>query len=233
MSIVKEIGTKLILPLGRSNASGASPVYPKDSFEGHFIKSLLEELKQSDRSESLFHLEMVGRLSEFLCKKLEKSDRETKEIGLFARLHDIGKVGIPTEILNKKGKLTAEEFDVIKTHTDIGYYLLENLKVSVEGLEIIKYHHEKWNGMGYYGLEGRNIPQSARIVAIADVYDALRMERPYKDALSHGEALEIIQGDSGTHFDPEITEIFSEYEKEISNMYETINIYTKTDKTVA
>lgn len=230
MNRENEIETKLGLPLEQLNASGASPVYPRDSFEGHFIKSLLEGLKKSDRSESLFHLEMVGRLSEFLCEKLGKSSRETSEIGLFARLHDIGKVGIPGEILNKRGRLTAQEFDIIKKHTDIGYYLLESLEVSVEGLEIIKYHHEKWDGTGYYGLEGHNIPQSARIVAIADVYDALRMERPYKSAMSHEEAMEIILGDSGTHFDPEVAEIFSQYEREIDNMYEAINIYSKLDK---
>lgn len=224
------IETELKLPLIQLNVPATPSAYPRESFEGHFIKKLLEGLKQSDSSESLFHLEMVGRLSEFLCEKLGKSPRETSEIGLFARLHDIGKIGIPREILNKRGRLTSQEFDVMKKHTDIGYYLLEGLKVSQEGLEIIKYHHEKWDGTGYYGLEEESIPQSARIVAIADVYDALRMERPYKNAFTHEEALEIILGDRGTHFDPEITDIFSQYEEEIENMYEAINVYTKADK---
>ncbi len=224
------IETQLKLPLIQAGAPIVSPVYPRESFEGRFIKTLLEGLKQSDSSESLFHLEMVGRLSEFLCEKLGKSTRETSEIGLFARLHDIGKIGIPREILNKRGRLTSQEFDVMKKHTDIGYYLLEGLEVSRDGLEIIKYHHEKWDGTGYYGLEGEDIPQSARIVAIADVYDALRMERPYKGAFSHEEALEIILGDRGTHFDPEITDIFSKYEDEIKKMYEAINVYKKIDK---
>jgi len=132
-----------------------------------------------------------------------------------AKLHDIGKVAIPNEILLKPGRLTPEEFDKMKTHAVIGAQMLDDairdlhddsyLRVA---REIVIGHHEKWNGMGYpYGLKGDEIPISARIMAIADVYDALISERPYKRPFSHEKAVEIILGDSGTHFDPVILEI--------------------------
>jgi len=201
-------------------------------YKEHYIKSILKELQEADKSESLLHLEMVGTISEYLFEKLGRSSGEIKEAGLFARLHDIGKIGIPQEILNKKGKLTLNEFQVVKTHTEIGYNLLKNLEVSEMGLNIIRFHHEKWAGNGYYGLRGTEIPEEARVVAVADVYDALRMERPYKKPMSHKEAMDIILKDSGTHFDPELVGIFLENEKEIERFYSIYN-FPKLEKEIA
>ena len=186
-----------------------------------FVKGLLLQLQELDKSESLLHLEMVGKLSACLCRKLGKHEDEVQEIELFAKLHDIGKVGVPGEILNKPGRLTPEEFQVIKTHTEIGYQLLNHLEISKMGMDIIRYHHEKWDGQGYRGLEGDNIPEAARIVAIADVYDALRMKRPYKKAMTHEQATEIILKDGGTHFDPAIVDVFLNSHQEIENIYNT------------
>jgi len=186
-----------------------------------FVRDLLMQLQDLDKSESIFHLEMVGKISAFLSKKLIMKDEAVEEIELFAKLHDIGKIGIPSEVLNKPGKLTVEEFQVVKTHTEIGYQLLSHLEISKLGGDIIRYHHEKWNGQGYRGLVGEEIPVAARVVAVADVYDALRMERPYKDPMTHEEAMEIILKDSGIHFDPAIVDVFLNSHQEIRNIYNT------------
>lgn len=133
-----------------------------------------------------------------------------------AKLHDIGKVAIPDSILFKPAKLTVEEFEVIKKHTVYGTFVLDS---AIDELgetsfflnvarEIIVGHHEKWNGSGYpSGIKGESIPLSARIMAIADVYDALISERPYKKPFSHEVSMNIILKDAGTHFDPTLVEL--------------------------
>lgn len=134
-----------------------------------------------------------------------------------AILHDIGKIGIRDSILLKKGKLTNEEFEIMKTHTLIGGDALSSISSKVNaksfltlGKNITYYHHEKWNGSGYpKGLSGEDIPLSARITALADVYDALTSERPYKKAFSHEKTFKIIMEESGTHFDPDVAAAFS------------------------
>lgn len=191
-----------------------------------YVGKILRDLSAADSSESIYHLEMVGKVSEFLAEKAGFTHERSRKIGLFARLHDVGKVGVPMDILNKKGKLTAEEFDEIKKHTEIGYNLLVGTGIPSSGLKIVRYHHERWNGTGYCGLKGRNIPIGARIVTIADVYDALRMKRPYKNAMTHEEAMEIITSESGTHFDPGLVEILVRYSDEIEKMYLLSGLHT-------
>ncbi|RUP28182.1 MAG: response regulator, partial [Curvibacter sp.] len=138
-----------------------------------------------------------------------------------APLHDIGKVGIPDSILLKPGKLTPEEFEIMKTHTTLGYQAIERAEKSMNmhlpflqpAKEIALYHQEKWDGSGYpEGLVGEAIPLSARLMAIADVYDALISRRVYKGAMSHEEAMIILRQGRGTHFDPEIFDAFLEVE---------------------
>ena len=135
-----------------------------------------------------------------------------------APLHDIGKVGIPDSILLKPGKLDPEEFEIMKTHTTLGHSAIENaerqLGMTVEFLacakEIALSHHEKWDGSGYpAGLAGNGIPISARLMAVADVYDALTSRRVYKDAMGHDEAVAIILEGRGKHFDPDVVEAFA------------------------
>ena len=137
-----------------------------------------------------------------------------------APLHDIGKVAIPDTVLLKPGKLTSEEFEVMKAHASIGG---ENLQVVYNnhpgntfvgmGIEIALYHHERWDGQGYPdGLIGKNIPLSARIMAIADVYDALRSDRCYRQGMSHDEAVRILIEGNGSQFDPEIVTSFMNIE---------------------
>jgi putative two-component system response regulator len=133
-----------------------------------------------------------------------------------AQLHDVGKITISDLVLNKPGKLTPEEFDIIKTHTVEGERIIDEImdKTDDDGFlnhakMFAGYHHERWDGSGYpYHLKGSNIPLEGRLMAIADVYDALVSERPYKAALSHEQAVEIILKDSGLHFDPLLVEAF-------------------------
>lgn len=148
-----------------------------------------------------------------------------------APLHDIGKVGIPDSILLKKGKLTKEEFEIMKKHPQYGKNALENAKkytknsfFIVMAQEIAYSHHEKWDGSGYpNGLKGNNIPLSGRIMSIADVYDALTTERVYKNAISHKDAMRIIISERGKHFDPVITDIFIKIESKIIDIKDKLN----------
>lgn len=144
---------------------------------------------------------------------------QENNIILVAKLHDIGKMAVPGYILRKPGKLTAVEFDVVRTHPLYGAMFLDRF-MRAEGSapflavarDIALYHHEKWDGTGYpFGYRGKKIPLSARIVAIADVYDALVSTRPYRSAVSHEEAIGIIKRDSGKHFDPYLVGLFLTY----------------------
>ena len=133
-----------------------------------------------------------------------------------ARLHDVGKIGVSDSVLNKPGKLTDEEFEQIKTHSPFGVEVLNKVAYYLNDSDFLEYavtfaetHHEKWDGSGYpHGLQGNEIPLIGRIMAIADVYDALVSERPYKKPFTHEKAIDIIESNSGTHFDPTLVEIF-------------------------
>lgn len=173
-------------------------------------------------------------LAEYLVKKGMYKDILTPEnINLLfksAPLHDIGKIGIPDRILLKPGRLTPEEFEIMKEHTTIGRDALiaaESL-LDVESSflrfarEIVYSHHEWWNGKGYpQGLKGEEIPLSARLMAIADVYDATRSKRIYKEAKDHKTALSEILTERGTHFDPAIIDAFEAVEKEFERIAAT------------
>jgi len=143
-----------------------------------------------------------------------------------AKLHDIGKVAMPDSVLLKPGKLTPEEFDIIKTHPVHGANLLDEAVKKLgddnllkEAQNIAYAHHEKWNGTGYpRNLKGQDIPLSARIAAIADVFDALTSERPYKTAFTNEEAFGIMYGDAGTHFDPYLVEVVKKHEQDFANI---------------
>ena len=165
----------------------------------HYVKSLARQLSHHPRFSAFLDSHTIGLLF--------KS----------APLHDIGKVGIPDRILLKPGKLTPEEFEVMKTHTTLGRNAIEHaeqmLGTEVAFLKIAKEiaysHQEKWDGSGYpQGLKGDQIPIAARLMAVADVYDALISRRIYKEPMPHDEAVKIIEQTSGRHFDPDIVEAF-------------------------
>lgn len=164
-----------------------------------FIGILLDEMTRSD------------------VYRDETRDWKTETLVSSARLHDVGKIGIPDTILNKPAKLSTDEFAVIKTHTTEGERIIEKMVLYAGGGAYLShasrfagYHHERWDGAGYpRGLKGMEIPLEGRVLAVADVYDALVSERPYKKAFTAEEAERIILAEAGKHFDPYIVAVFS------------------------
>ena len=157
------------------------------------------------------HIRRIGLFSAELAKSLGWSADVVDDIRVAAPMHDIGKIGIPDNILQKPGRLTEEEFDVVKKHPEIGAGILGGSNVPLLQLagEISLCHHEKWDGSGYpQNLHGEDIPEFARIVALADVYDALVYDRVYRPAFSEEKALAIMLEGKGSHFDPRIFECF-------------------------
>jgi putative two-component system response regulator len=158
------------------------------------------------------HTQRVGRLSGLIAGRLGLSEQQINMIRMAAPLHDIGKIGIPDELLLKPGRFEPHEFERMKTHTTIGASILEGSFFTILKLAgiIAQAHHEKWNGSGYpQGLKEVEIPIEARIVALADFYDALTHERPYKRAWTPQEALDEVVKQRGIHFDPQIVDVFS------------------------
>lgn len=165
------------------------------------------------------HAQRVGEMAASIGLKLGLDPEEAATLELAAKLHDMGKVGIPDSILLKEGRLTEAEFSVMQDHTEIGAKICGGSSSPILKLAetICISHHEKWTGGGYpNNLSGEDIPLVGRIVAVADVYDALRSERPYKAAMSHEATVAEIVRCSGTHFDPRVVEAFLAYIDEIS-----------------
>jgi putative two-component system response regulator len=156
------------------------------------------------------HTERVGQMAALLAKEIGMTDAEVLLIRRAAPLHDVGKIGIPDSVLLKLGKLTDEEFALVKTHTTIGARILSGSRFGLLKLaeEIAISHHERWDGSGYEGLVGEAIPLSGRIVAIADVFDALTQKRPYKAAWSVSDAVAEIKRQRDRQFDPVIVDAF-------------------------
>ncbi len=185
--------------------------------------------------ETGLHLERTKNYAVALAKQLRKDKKYRRRITLefvedlcdAAPLHDIGKVGIRDAVLLKQATLTQEEYEEMKEHVRIGKQVLQDAidKFKLRqpflllGKNICAYHHEKYDGKGYLeGLKGQEIPLEARIFALCDTYDAIRSKRPYKDALTHEEAVRRIGSDSGKHFDPDIVDAFSKIEDEFAQI---------------
>lgn len=157
------------------------------------------------------HVKRISRISEFIAQRAGLDDQFIKLVKIYAPLHDIGKVGVQKDILLKPAKLTPAEFEQVKNHVKIGYHIINSDEIDTIAKNIVLYHHEKWIGSGYTeGLSGENIPLEARIVAIADVFDALVNERVYKEAFSFEKAIDIMQKERGISFDPNLLDIFME-----------------------
>ena len=167
----------------------------------------------------------MGRSEKY--RNVFPDDETIEEYAIAAPLHDIGKVGIPDDILRKPGRLTFEEREKMKTHTELGYQVLlsamhelRDNPMVVIAANIAKSHHEKWDGSGYpEGLSGEKIPLEARLMAVADVYDALISKRVYKAAIPHGEAVSIIHNAAGRHFDPDVIKAFDSFANELPEIY--------------
>jgi putative two-component system response regulator len=158
-------------------------------------------------NETGLHVLRMSRYSGVLAQQVTDNDSWSELLFNAASMHDIGKIGIPDNVLLKPGKLNSEEWTIMQKHVEYGVKILglPESDLLILAVEVAQYHHEKWDGTGYPDrLSGKNIPLSARIVAIADVFDALTSERPYKAAWSVEKALALIESQSGKHFDPEL-----------------------------
>ncbi len=162
------------------------------------------------------HIRRVSAYSAFIAEKYGCDRDFVKRIKLYASLHDVGKIGLADMLLKKPGKYTKAEYLLMQQHVVIGAKMLDSEEIDGMAKHIALYHHERWDGTGYvHNLAGEEIPLEARIVAIADVYDALITERIYKKAFSEEEAEEIIAEESGRQFDPKLVEIFLNYKYDI------------------
>ncbi|MCM1536447.1 MAG: HD-GYP domain-containing protein [Clostridium sp.] len=186
--------------------------------------TLMAEVVESRDDNTGGHIKRTAGYVECIAKELKRrgvysdilTDIYLNDMIVAAPLHDIGKIHIPDAVLNKPGKLTEEEFAIMKTHTTAGEELLAHAKAELgesgylnTALEMAAYHHEWWNGKGYpYGISGEEIPLCARIMAVADVFDALTSKRCYKAAMPLEKAYAIIREESGTHFDPAVVKAF-------------------------
>lgn len=183
-----------------------------DQLEAAYDTTLLgwsQALELRDK-ETQGHSQRVTNLTLELSRVMGiTGEKELQDIRYGALLHDIGKMGIPDNILRKNGTLTAEEFEIVKQHPVYAYELLKDIKYLKDAVVIPYLHHEKWDGSGYpLGLTGVEIPLAARIFAIADVWDALTSDRPYRKAMSFDEVRIYMQEQSGRHFDPEVVSVF-------------------------
>ena len=193
---------------------------------------ILSHIVEFRNGESGLHTIHINQIIRMLLEKLiQKTDKypslweERELVATASALHDIGKIGIDEKILNKPGRLTDEEFEIMKTHTVIGASILEKLDLYQDerlvqiAIEICRSHHERYDGRGYPdGLKGDEIPISAQVVSVADVYDALTSERVYKHAYSHEKAMDMIfHGECGA-FNPMILECLKEIQDQLKNM---------------
>lgn len=173
------------------------------------LVTVLEDANLANDDDTGNHIRRVSEYSALLAEAYGAGIKFIKRIRLYASLHDVGKVGIPDAVLKKPGRYTSEEFETMKQHVVIGNRMLDNAEIDPMARRIVYYHHERWNGSGYVnGLVGKAIPLEARIVALADVFDALTTARVYKEAYSVAKAEEIIMAERGKQFDPRVVDAY-------------------------
>lgn len=214
----------------------AEQVYEKEKVSNTMI-SILSHIVEFRNNESGLHVVHIRTITELLLRRLrKKTDRypltetDISLISMASALHDIGKLNIPEQILNKPGRLTKEEFEIIKTHSAVGEHMLRQVPFSQNeplvkvAREICRWHHERWDGRGYPdGLKGDEIPISAQVVSLADVYDALTSERCYKAAFDHETALKmIVNGECGA-FNPLLLECLMDGADQIKKAMQETN----------
>lgn len=175
---------------------------------GQAIDTLAEVAEFKDSTTGK-HINRLGAYTAIVAEAMGIPPDEAHHYGKAAMLHDVGKVGIPDNILQKPSKLTAEEFEIMKQHSEIGAQILSHSDSTKLAQGVALYHHERWDGTGYpKGIPSQQLPLITRIVAVVDVFDALVSKRPYKEAWSHEDALEAILSGSGTQFDPNVVKVF-------------------------
>jgi response regulator RpfG family c-di-GMP phosphodiesterase len=184
----------------------------------------LGEVAEARSQETGCHVKRVAELAKLLALHYGFTEEEAELLRLATPIHDLGKLGISDEILNKPGKLTGEEFEIMKRHAEIGYEMLKNSGRSIlkAGAIIAWQHHERYDGTGYpLGLKGEEIHIYSRIVAIADVFDALGNDRVYKKAWEDQEIIDYISSQRGKHFDPVLVDIFMKHLADIFSIRKT------------
>jgi putative nucleotidyltransferase with HDIG domain len=173
------------------------------------LGSICRALEERDQTQG--HGARVGALAEPVARRLGWDSERLAALRLGALLHDVGKVSVRTDVLRKPGPLTLDELTEIRTHPRAGAELVLALRAARHVLPYVLFHHEWWNGRGYpAGLHGRSIPVEARLLAVADAFDAMTSPRPYRHALTHARALHEIDACSGSQFDPTLASIFVE-----------------------
>jgi len=179
-----------------------------------FVETMARALDARD-AYTAGHSDRVSANSTAVARAMGLSDEDVEIVRIGAKLHDIGKIGVPDAILQKPGKLTKEEFEMVKQHPQIGKRILEKVGSFQQYLPIVELHHEDFNGKGYpHGLRGDQVPLGVRIVHVADVYDAITSNRTYRKAMPESQVREIMASGSGTQFDPEVVRAFLAMEQE-------------------
>ncbi len=172
------------------------------------LRALVRMLDARD-TETEAHSRRVVQISLTLGMALGLAPAELRAIEVGAMLHDVGKIGVPDSILRKPAPLSTDEWHVMRQHPELGHDILSELGFLKSALPLVLHHHERWAGDGYpHRLRGNDIPLGARIFAVADAYDVIRSRRPYKPPYSHPVAVDIIRRDTGTHFDPRVSQAF-------------------------
>ncbi|MDP3387328.1 MAG: diguanylate cyclase, partial [Eubacteriales bacterium] len=183
-------------------------LYESPKMRNKTINSIIKSLYEKSKREAS-HAERVSKLSTELARALQLSDSDIETIRILGLFHDIGKITIDESIINKIGILTMEEFEEIKRHSEMGYRILNSTGEFSGIADDVLYHHERWDGTGYpRGLRGYEIPIQARIISIADAYDAMVSEKSYKSTRSRDDAIDELMRNSGTQFDPELVKAF-------------------------
>jgi diguanylate cyclase (GGDEF)-like protein/PAS domain S-box-containing protein/putative nucleotidyltransferase with HDIG domain len=179
------------------------------------IETILSTLYEKDKSSEI-HSRSVSDISEGLAKAYGMNRQDVAEVKTAGLLHDIGKIIIPLEIINKKGKLTSEEYESMKTHSEIGFRILNSTSDMRSISNIVLNHHERWDGKGYpRGIKSDEIPLKSRIISIADAFDAMTSDRTYRDIVSDKQAVKEIIDNAGTQFDPKLAKLFEKHYIEI------------------
>ncbi|MCK4490882.1 MAG: HD domain-containing protein, partial [Anaerolineales bacterium] len=182
-----------------------------EQLEENFLQTIISLANAIDARDSYTgdHSQRMGDLATRVSQAMKLSIKDIESVYWAAVLHDIGKIGVPDEILNKPGPLTDEEWTVMKEHPLIGAEIVAPVQYLAPVAPIIRAHHEKHDGSGYpYGLKGKEIPLGSRIVSVVDAYIAIRDKRIYSESHTHDEAIVEIRRCSGTQFDPEVVDVF-------------------------